>query len=284
MKKLLIAGMIIFILELIGCGNGTQLTFQGYVEGRFTYVAPDATGILKQLFVDRGFKVKSMQPLFVLDQRPESDLLAQAKKQVDEAMALKQQAEADLTLSKVTIERYQQLYQKRFIDKQTLDQTTSELNRNQARVAEKTAALANANANLDKVQWSLEQKTVFAPIDGEVYDTYYRIGELVTNGSPVLSILAPVDVKIVFYVREPVLSRVHVGDSLVFRSSKAQKNYHATVSFISPDAEYTPPVIFSTETTDKLLYRIEARMPPDIAVLQHPGQPVMVTLQKRKVS
>lgn len=282
MKKIYIVGMIAFLFQLMGCGNGNQLTFQGYVEGRFTYVAPDATGILKQLLVDRGYRVLQNQKLFVLDPRPESDLLTQARKQVEEASALEQQAEADLSLSKVTLERYQQLYQKRFIDKQTLDQTSSGYNRNLALVAEKTARLADANANLDKVQWSLEQKTVYAPIAGNIYDTYYRIGELVSTGNPVLSLLAPQDVKIVFYVREPILAYIQVGQILTFRVNKNTKNYHATISFISPEAEYTPPVIFSTETTDKLLYRVEARMTSDVAVLQHPGQPVLVTLQRRK--
>jgi HlyD family secretion protein len=49
-----------------------------------------------------------------------------------------------------------------------------------------------------------------------------------------------------------------------------------TVSFVSPEAEYTPPVIYSRESRSKLVFMIELRFEPDVAAKLHPGQPVDV--------
>lgn len=277
LTRLKIMCILPILISLIGCDGGNK-EVQGYIEGRFTYVAADAEGILKALLVERGNQVTLNQKLFVLDQQPESDLLLQSKRRVEQSVELKKQAEADLVYSTLTLERYKTLVAKGAIDKASLDSAQNQYDRDKARVAQNTASLAESESDLAKNQWSLEQKTVFAPIAGEVFDTYYRTGELVANGTPVLSILAPENIKVIFYVHEKLLARIHLGDIIHFKCNECEKAYRGTISFISPDAEYTPPVIFSTDTTYKLIYRIEARLSPDVAFKQHPGQPVMVTI------
>ena len=58
--------------------------------------------------------------------------------------------------------------------------------------------------------------------------------------------------------------------------SKKGRHDAGNISFISPTAEYTPPVIYSNQTNDKLIFRIEAAFKPDIAINFHPGQAVYV--------
>lgn len=271
---------ISIILLLLGCSGGDKKV-QGYIEGRFTYVAANADGILKALLVERGNQVAKDQKLFVLDQQPESDVLVQSKRRVEEAIELKKQAESDLVFSTLTLQRYKTLVAKGAIDKASLDSAQNQYDRDKARVAQNTASLAESESDLAKNEWSLAQKTVFAPVAGEVFDTYFRTGELVANGTPVLSILAPENVKVIFYVHERLLARIHLGDIIHFKCDECGKSYRGTISFISPDAEYTPPVIFSLDTTHKLIFRIEAKLSPEVAFKQHPGQPVIVTISSK---
>ena len=100
-------------------------------------------------------------------------------------------------------------------------------------------------------------------------------------GQPVLSILAPRDIKAIFFVPEMTLSQITLGDSVHVECDSCRQTYVAKVSFISPSAEYTPPVIYSNETRYKLVYRIEAEFDQKDAVQLHPGQPIYVKVMSK---
>jgi HlyD family secretion protein len=163
---------------------------------------------------------------------------------------------------------------------QTFQESTSSYNANLAQLAQADAQIATNMADLARATWTLNQKTVPAPVDGIVFQKYYRLGEYSEAGKPILSILAPEDIKVIFYVREPMLAKINLNDAVSVRCDECKKSYTAHVSFISPRAEYTPPVIFSDQTNAKLIYRIEARFAMDDAYKMHPGQPMMVELKK----
>jgi HlyD family secretion protein len=67
-----------------------------------------------------------------------------------------------------------------------------------------------------------------------------------------------------------------MGQQIRVRCDGCAPNLTARISFVAPQAEYTPPVIYSNESRAKLVFRIEAR--PDGATPLHPGQPVDVVL------
>jgi HlyD family secretion protein len=122
-------------------------------------------------------------------------------------------------------------------------------------------------------EWRLAQRTVTAPVGGHVADVLAQPGETM---APVVSILPPENNFVRFLVPETALSGLHRGDAVVFGCDGCQPGLAGTISFISPTAEYTSPVIYSESTRAKLVYRIEARPRPDQAVLFHPGQPIDV--------
>jgi HlyD family secretion protein len=131
---------------------------------------------------------------------------------------------------------------------------------------------------LAQAQWRLDQKTQVAPAAGVVTDTLFRPGEWVAAGAPIVSLLPPGNVKVRFYVPEPQLAAVRVGGSVAVRCDGCASTIAARIAFIAPQAEYTPPVIYSRENRAKLVYLVEARPePPDPAL--HPGLPVEVQLQ-----
>jgi len=101
-------------------------------------------------------------------------------------------------------------------------------------------------------------------------------------GAPVVSLLPAGNILVRFFVPEPVLASLHRGDAVSFACDACPAGLAGTISFISPQAEYTPPLIYSESTKAKLVYRIEARPRPEQATLLTPGQPIVVRLDSAR--
>ena len=303
-------------LVLVGCGNSTPPGYPGYVEADYVRVAAPLSGSLARLSVNRGDQVAANAPLFVLESAQESAARAEAESRARQAEATLAdlekarrppeiaavraqlaQAEAAIKQSESDLTRTQKLVSDKFLPAQQLDQAMAKRDSDRARVAELTAqvSIANlparsdaiaaaraeakaANDALAQAQWRLDQKTQTAPIAGIVYDTLYRPGEWVAAGSPIVSLLPPGNVKIRFYVPEPALAALRRGTIVSVRCDGCSAPIPARIAFIAPQAEYTPPVIYSRENRSKLVFLVEAR-PDEPNPALHPGLPVEVTVQ-----
>jgi len=179
-----------------------------------------------------------------------------------------------------------------------LDQARAQRDANLAQVTQLEADLATAKlggrddavraaqagveaqqAARDKAKWSFDQKQQFAPAAAAVHDTLYRQGEYVAAGTPVVSLLPPANVKVRFFVPQQELPRVKTGATVSVLPDGAAHPVTATVNYISTQAEYTPPVIFSRETRANLVFMIEAKFAPADTATLRPGQPVDVELK-----
>ena len=125
-------------------------------------------------------------------------------------------------------------------------------------------------------QWRLDQRHVASPADGVVADVLARPGETMPAGGPVVSLLPPGNIFVRFFVPEPRLAHVHLGDRSRCDCDNCPADLVGTISFIAPQAEYTPPVIYSEASRAKLVYMVEARPSREQAMLINPGQPVAV--------
>jgi HlyD family secretion protein len=258
---------ILFIMSLLfSCSHHSGKTLQGYIEGEYTYIGSGVSGTLFTLDVSRGQQITKNQLLFTLDPEPDKAIM-------DAANATVGQLQAQVAFAKIQWERQQKLYIKNATDKASLDEAETTYTSN-------VKQLQNAESTLIKEQWAFQQKTIYAPKSGYVNDTFYRVGEKVTANQPVLAMIAPENIKVLFYLPEKQLSRVHLGESITFACDGCEKTTHAKITYISSEAEYTPPIIYSQDTRYKLVYLIRADMPKNIAVLFHPGQPVDVTLDE----
>jgi HlyD family secretion protein len=310
-----LGGALVALAATMGLGGDVgPLQVQGYVEGEYVYVAAPVAGRLETLHVARGARVAAGAPLFRLDpsrEQPARDQaaarLARAEanladlrkgKRPSELEAIEAQlaqAKAMLELSEVALKRREQLVETRAASREAVDEARAAHERDKARVAElqaelKTAQLgaradeiqaaeaevAAARAELAQADWRLDQLSQRAPRQGVVVDTLYRPGEWVAADAPVISLLPPENVKVRFFVPEPRLGAVQVGDEVEVRCDSCAPDLTAVISYIAPDAEYTPPVIYSREMRAKLVYLVEAR-PRQPGALR-PGQPVDVTL------
>jgi HlyD family secretion protein len=300
-----------------GCGPRPDDPLQGYAEGEYVRVASPIAGQLARLSVARGATVKGGDPLFALEQENEvaarreaEERLRQSEAQyknlltgkrpeeIDAIRAQLAQAEATLRLSEANLLRQEELVRASFISKEAADTARSTRDRDRERVSELKAQLATARlaarpdeikaaqataaaarAALAQAAWRLEQKSLRAPQDALVADTLYVIGEWVPAGSPVVSLLPPTNIKVRFFVPETILGSLAVGQKIVLRCDGCGDPVAAPITYIAPQAEYTPPVIYSKENRAKLVFLVEARPEPADAVKLHPGQPVEVRLR-----
>ena len=303
-------------LALAACGNSAPPALQGYVEGEYVRVAAPFAGTLVSLDTQRGAQVTAGTPLFALEaesedaaKREAQERLRKANAQVEDlrkgkrpteiesSRALLAQAEVAAGLSEKEWRRQLDLVSKGFVSQSRADEAKAarDSDRNKvlqmqndlatvqsgARPDEIRAAEAEAAAareSLAQADWRLRQKTVASTVAGTVSDTLYVRGEWVPAGSPVVTVLPPANVKVRFFVPEPKLGSVKVGQKVTLACDGCGNPIDATVSFIAPQAEFTPPVIYSKDNRAKLVFLAEARPAAEDATKLHPGQPVDVKL------
>jgi len=309
------AAALLCLLLLGACGESQDPAYQGYGEGEYLYMAPEAAGRLLELHVARGDRVEAGDLLFVLDEREAAIARDQAKAALaeDEAKladlqkgarpeelavyeAQKEAAEAELAMDMPKLKRREQLRQSDTVSIESRDEAAAAVASDRARIAEAEARIASAKlagradaiaaaaavvaadrSRLAEAERALAERRVYAPDAAFVDDTLYRLGEQVAANSPVVTLLPPTNIKIRFFLPEPVLGRVHVGDKVRLACDSCPAGLTGRISFISSQAEFTPPVIYSVGTRDKLVYLVEAK-PDGDALIFHPGQPVDVRL------
>ena len=241
------------ILFIDGCSDSPQDRFQGYVEGEFVYVASPLAGQLDSLQVRRGDQVKTGDPLFALDETAEKAALDMAR--------------AALVLSEAEFARQEKLFRMGPAAAQDYDRARSTRDQDRQRVAQ--------------AEWNFNQKRQAAPMAGFVYDTLFRQGEWVGAGKPVVVLLPPQNIKVRAFVPETRVGSIHYGDTTRVTVDGVPNPFIGKVSYISPHAEYTPPVIYSRESRAKLVFMIESVFDPEVSRGLHPGQPVDVEFKSK---
>jgi len=305
------------IFLLAGCQAENQSEqFQGYIEAEYLYMASPRGGALINLSVERGQTVTSNAPLFPLDPEPETTARRQAEERVQQYRAQwedlkkglrpseiaaleakRNQALASLSLAERELKRVDSLYQSQVVPIDDFDRARSTHDLYQAQVAELNAqletarlgarsdalesaraALEAAQAELAQADWNLRQKAQASPAAGVVHDTLFRPGEWVAPGNPVVVLLPPDQLKVRFFVPQDALSRMQPGAKIKVSFDGAPHPFDAHISYVSTQAEFTPPVIYSQQTRNKLVFMIEARFETGETRDLRPGQPVDVAL------
>jgi HlyD family secretion protein len=243
-----LAPLVVVILALGACDPPTDRVLQGWVEADLIFVSPDEQGRVVGLKVREGDQIKKGDLLFTLD----DDL-----------------QKTDLLLKKTALTNAEQAFERA---KELLSTSTG----TRKTYEDAEATVRQANANLDWSQTRLGRRNSVSPEDAVVQRVYFRPGETVLAGRPVLSLLPPGNLKIRFFAPETILSRVQYGETVQVSCDACSQGLSAKVTFIASSAEYTPPVIYTREDRAKLVYLIEAR-PTEPGKLRV-GQPVTVTL------
>jgi HlyD family secretion protein len=308
---------LIALSAVAGCERLSGSSVQGYVEGEYVYVAAPAGGTLTSLSVDRGTEVEEGAPLFTLDEIAESAArdeayrkLAQARANLTDLTKGRRPSEiasleAQLKLAKSAAAQSEREYARLQLIGPSAATTKEDLERARAtrdqdghRVAQLQADLETARlgaredqiraaeatvraqeATLARAEWDLAQRRQSAPRAGLVFDVLFRPGEWVPAGRPVVALLPPDYVKVRAFVPQARVGSLRVGGKARVMVDGVAEPFAGTVTFISPKAEFTPPVIYSRESRDKLVFMVEIRFAPEAAARLHPGQPVDVEFE-----
>ena len=311
--------VLFLLVAILGasCEKSDPSLVQGYIEGEFVHVASPFGGRMENLAVERGQEIEKGALLFELEETSERAARDEALRRVDQVRAELQDAKAGqrpseiqtleaqlgemraaLVLADIELERQQKLLATNVASKRDLDIARAQHDENTQRVAQLEATLVTAKlgsredqiraaeqnllaqqAALQAAEWNLSQKKQFAQHAALVSDTLYRPGDWVEAAKPVVVLLPPGNVKVRVFVSQELVGRVQIGSAAEVLVDGVEKPFAAKVTYISPRAEFTPPVIFSQSMREKFAFLVELSVDPETARKLHPGQPVDVRLK-----
>lgn len=301
-----LAAVVILLLVFLPHSGGAK-TLTGYVEGEPLYLAAPTPGAVTAMFVARGDEARAGQPLFVIDPQQQTGAVGQAQAELAAAEAQAADvrkgerpselatldaniaaAEARARDAEITFKRASELAAAGVASRQQLDDARAsnqaaqaalvstrqqketatlgarpdQVRAADARVAQARAALAAALARLG----DLAPK---APEAARVEDVFFQKGEWAPANQPILSLLPDSRIHLKFFVPERDLSHYRVGQTVRFACDGCAKGLTARITYVSPRPEFTPPVIYSRDSRDRLVYQVQAA--PSARL--NPGQP-----------
>jgi HlyD family secretion protein len=306
----LAAGLM--LLGLSGCTPQDEPVHLGYIEADWTYVAAPASGRIVEQPVTEGDRVEQGDFLFRLDSTAEEAAVSEAGAKLNQAIAQAvdlstgarppeiKRLEAQLAAAKARLEqatserdRVLPLVEQGYAPKSQRDTVLAAYDAAVAAVhaAEqdlKVAALPARDASREAAQaatrsaeaakaaaeYRLDERRTFAPVGGKVEEVFFRKGEFVTPGTPIIAILPDTGLKARFYVPETDLAKLKVGNTVSLTADGITTPVKAEITFIAHEAEFAPPVIYARHSREKLVFMVEARVPEGIGL--HPGLPVEV--------
>ncbi len=319
MRPAVILSATLALFALAGCGRPVAPGWQGYLEGDFVYVAAPLAGQVEQLAVAKGTRVEKGAPLFTLERASElaaqreaaaqlqtvqarlADLQKGARPTELDALAARlAQARTAADLTSRELDRVTRLHDTKVLSDDDFDHARLAHEANQRQIAEAEAQLATARlsarpdalaateaeitaarAALERADWNVAQKAQAAPGAAFVFDTLFREGEFAPAGAPVIALLPPENLKARFFVSEQEFGALRAGDTVQVSVTGRSSPLTAHVSYLSPQPEYTPPILYNRDNRAKLVFMVEAIFADPVVVRDlHPGQPVEVVRTK----
>ena len=293
--------------------NPEPRVLTGYVEGERLYLSAPTSGTVAALYVREGERIGAGARTFLIDprvQRAQADAAAagaaaaQARAadlargqrreelsvfdaELEAALAREREAEAEYARIEPLVRRG--IYAPARLDqvraaRDTARAATAAVRRRRevatlgAREGELAAAreqAEQAGAGLAEAEARLGQLAPVAPAEGLVEDVFFRPGEWAPANQPILALLPDERVRLVFFVPEREMARYRPGVAVRFRCDGCGGARTARIVWISERPEFTPPILYSRSSRDRLVFRVEAR--PEGGPRLNPGLPVDVT-------
>jgi HlyD family secretion protein len=273
MKRILILSLA---LLAVACGRETPTLLQGYGEADYIYLSSQDAGVVGELFVREGDAVEAGARVFRLDPERLAYGAESAALQRSAATAAVRTAQAQATLAQRNYARSAQLAERGFYSRARLDADRAALDVANAQLAQARRQAAAAGAETGLAEERLGDLAGTAPRAGTIEQIYHRTGEVVSAGQPIAALLAPENMKVRFFAPEAMLVQLPVGARVLVSCDGCERPVEARVSFVAREPQFTPPVIYSLDQRDKLVFLVEARF--DAATPIRPGMPVDVRL------
>jgi HlyD family secretion protein len=309
---LLLSALGLGAFLLFGRGEHEGAALSGYVEGEALYPASPLAGRLVRIDVQRGDVVEAGVALFAVDPAQGSAARDQAAAELEAAKALAADArrgsrpaelgviEAQLAAARAvlneaetSLRRVRPLTEAGAASRAQLDDAVAarDTARANVRAIEKQLQVARLGARKDQVEaadervrqaqaalGAAEARLVdlapTAPTAGRVEDVFFQLGEWVPANQPVMSIIPSDRVRLRFFIPQPAAANYKIGSRINFSCDGCAKDLTARITYVSPRPEFTPPVIYSREARDRMVFLVEAQ--PEKAEGLAPGLPIDV--------
>jgi HlyD family secretion protein len=273
MKRLSFAAIA---LVAAGCTRAQEPVLQGYGEADYTYIASQESGVIAEIFVREGDVVEAGAPVFRLEgARLDYPLQSASAQRAAQAQAV-EAARANAELARVNFQRSAGLLREGFVAQARYDADRAALDAANARLEEARRRLAASGAEIGLWRERRADLDGAAPSAGTIERIYHRTGEVVAAGQPVAALLSPANMKVRFFAPQAMLPRISVGERVLVNCDGCAEPIGATVSFVAQEPQFTPPVIYSLDQRDKLVFLVEARLETPGRI--RPGMPVDVRL------
>lgn len=265
---------ILLALLLAGCGAKEDHPWLGYAQGDTAFIAAPQAGWVSHMTINRGDWVNQGEHLFTLDNTRETAARDQAVANLTQAKAALAQEEANLAFMQKSLERQQGLARANAGVPTQLDQTLAGFRQSQAHIAQLGGQIRQMEAGLVDSAYQLSQRDVVALTSGRVQDIFFWPGEFAPAMTPVVSVLPPNRIFVRFFVPQSEFSKIRLGQRVAISCDGCPQGMTAAVTFVAAQQEFTPPVIFSEDSRERLVFKIEARAAGGLKL--NPGQPVEV--------
>ena len=303
-----------FVIISLNACDKHKMHFSGYTDTLYVYLSSPSMGFLDQKLVKRGDEVHQNQILCPLSISPDLEISTAAQfnykqakytkkdlqlpRRLPEIMAIENQilqTKAQIRRVELHLNRLLKLKEKQFIDPDTLDnqtQTLKELNFQQKQY-EENLRLAKMGSRYQQIRaqrfamkamrakwkeslWYLTHKTIRAPKDGYVFEVFYTEGELIPAQKPVLVMVVPEYNYVEFFVSAAEVSKIQKGQKILYQFYGDKLKYTAAINYISNKAEYMPPILYTSDHQEELVFRVRAK--PESKKTFPLGQPIEVWL------
>lgn len=275
MHKVLFIGLLTLVLA--ACEDNNK-SFSGYVDADLVFLSSDYGGRLAEIAILRGQSVKKDQFLFRLEQRTEAYTIKMSNFTQTSLLAQRDQIQAQLHFNEVNYRRIAGMQKQNAASQTDLDAALRDLKTSQDQLNDIESKLKSNSVDTANKKWQKSRKQNSAVDSGIVFDTYYTQGEFVQPGAPVLSLITKNHIKAVFFVPESQLEFLRLNGKVLIKTDQNPHFATGHIAYISNIAEYTPPIIYSREERQHLVFRVETRIDtPDLEKI-HLGQPVTLEL------
>lgn len=271
-----IALLLALALTATACAKQDTDLLQGYGEADYLYLASQEAGVVGELFVTEGQSVEAGAPVFRLDGDRIGYAVQSAAANRSALVEAVQVAQADARLAERNFARSNELFERGFLSRARLDTDRAQRDAADARVDQAQRQLSAAGAETGLAQTRLGDLQGAAPSAGTIERIFHRPGEVVAAGAPIVALLPPENVKVRFFIPQDMLARARVGAAVTITCDGCEAPIAGRISFVAEEPQFTPPIIYSTEQREKLVFLVEARFSAPSRV--RPGIPVDVRI------
>jgi HlyD family secretion protein len=287
----LLAGALVFYLYTNKDKNAIPKGFvmgNGRLEATEVDVAAKLAGRLTEVLAKEGDLCNKNQIVARIDT---STLQAQLKQAEAEVKQAKQARETGLSrmesirlklvLAVKELDRSNKLFAKGIFTQQQLDRDQTvkqsyeaEYAAAKSSITEADNAVESALAQTEILKSEINDCVLKSPIKGPVLSRLAEPGEVMPNGGKVLTILDPTDIHMNVYLSEQYAGVIPLGgDARVVLDAIPDKQFPATVAYVSEKAQFTPKEVEATEEREKLVFRVKVSLQEFDDPRLKPGMP-----------